>query len=145
MSSPPSSTPRQATGYRSDSACRTSPPPSRAVRVLLVEDDLPTVHALEMLLRHHGFDVIVAPTVDAALQSLVADEPDAVLLDLMLPDGDGVRILQAIRDRRLPTRVAVLTGVGDGERLDHVRALGPDALLQKPVDFVQILEHLPAA
>ena len=121
------------------------PPLPRAVRVLLVEDDPPTVHALETLLRHHRFDVTVAATVDAALRLLDDAEPDAVLLDLMLPDGDGIRILQAVRERQLSTRVAVLTGVGDLARLDRVRALRPDAMLQKPVDFFQILEHLPAA
>lgn len=117
------------------------PGPSR-VRVLVVEDDPPTSHALRMLLRHYKYDVTVAATVAAALSSL-AEKPDVVLLDLMLPDGDGVTVLQAIRDQNLHAQVTVVTGVGDPQRIDHVRRLKPNVMLQKPVDFLQILNALP--
>ncbi len=117
---------------------------SPKVRVLVVEDDPPTGHALELLLKHHQYEVITAKTVAAALVGL-ANCPDAVLLDLMLPDGDGLRVLEAIRERQLSSHVTVLTGVGDPDRLDRARNLKPDAMLRKPVDFFQILQHLPPA
>jgi len=60
----------------------------------------------------------------------------------MLPDGDGARVLEAVRKSRLASRVVVLTGVGDADHLDRVRGLNPEALLNKPVDFKQILEKL---
>lgn len=112
------------------------------ISVLIVEDDLPTGHALELLLRHYNYDVISANTVAAAIDCL-AENPDVVLLDLMLPDGDGIQVLEAIRARQMTVSVTVLTGVGDPERLSRARRLKPDHLLQKPVDFLQILEKLP--
>ena len=59
--------------------------------------------------------------------------PHWVVLDLMLPDGDGVAVLQEIREKKLPVKVAVVTGSSDPERLDPVMKLKPDAFLQKPV------------
>ena len=114
------------------------------IRVLVVEDDPPTGHALELLLKHYRYEVITAKTVAAALLGL-GSNPNVVLLDLMLPDGDGLTVLEAIRDRHLQTHVTVLTGVGDPDRLDRARQLKPDAMLQKPVDFLQILQQLPPA
>ena len=111
------------------------------VRVLVVEDDSATNHALELLLRHQGYDVTMATSVHEALK-LVESEPNDVVLDLMLPDGDGMRVLEAIRQKRLKSRVVVVTGVGDADHLARVHLLMPDALLRKPVDFFQILEKL---
>jgi CheY-like chemotaxis protein len=120
--------------------------PAAAVRVLVVEDDHPTGHALQLLLTHYRYDVVTAHSVAQALEALSSGPaPDAVLLDLMLPDGDGLRVLEAIRSRGLHSQVTVLTGVGDPERLDQATKLKPDAVLQKPVDFPQILKQLPSA
>src|SRR3954470_14694716 len=92
--------------------------PTGQVRVLVVEDDAPTGHALELLLKHHRYDVITARSVAEALDRLSSGPvPDAVLLDLMLPDGDGVRVLEMIQSRALPTKVTVVTGVGDPDRI----------------------------
>jgi two-component system response regulator AtoC len=116
------------------------------VRVLVVEDDQTTGHALELLLRHHRYDVITATSVAEAIGRLSSGPaPDAILLDLMLPDGDGLRVLELIRSRSLPTQVTVMTGVGDPIRLDRAAKLQPHALLLKPVDFPQILMQLPPA
>jgi DNA-binding NtrC family response regulator len=112
-------------------------------RVLVVEDDASTSHALVLLLRHHGYDVTLAATVRDAMRHIAAAPgPEFILLDLMLPDGDGGRILEAVRAAGMDTRVVVVTGVGDTDRLAQVNRLGPAALLKKPVDFSQILENL---
>ena len=115
--------------------------PRPPLRVLVVEDDSATTHALELLLRHQGYEVLMAHSVAEALRHL-ASEPDCVLLDLMLPDGDGMRVLETVREKGLKSRVVVITGVGDTDHLDRVHLLRPDALLRKPVDFLQILEKL---
>ena len=118
--------------------------PEVALRVLVVEDDPSTAHALELLLRHQGYTVQTANSVLEALRH-VTTEPDVVLLDLMLPDGDGMGVLEAVRAKGLKTRVVVITGVGDPDYLARVHLLKPEALLRKPVDFSQILEELSAA
>ncbi len=109
--------------------------------VLVVDDDPQTRQALDQLLRHYGYLTLTAGSVAEAL-SLLSHNPRFILLDLMLPDGDGANVLKAVRDRNLKAYVAVITGVIDPEHMARVRRLGPDAVLQKPVDFVQILERL---
>lgn len=116
--------------------------PAPRIRILVVENDRATSTALNLLLRHHGYDVLIADTVSDALK-LAASHPDVILLDLMLPDGDGVAVLQFIRDRQIQSRVPVITGSSDPERLARVQGLGPMVLLQKPIDFLDILRNLP--
>jgi DNA-binding NarL/FixJ family response regulator len=57
-----------------------------------------------------------------------------VVLDMDLPDGRGEVVLRAVRERHLPTRVAVCSGMTDDARWDAVKGLDPEALLQKPID-----------
>jgi DNA-binding response OmpR family regulator len=52
----------------------------------------------------------------------------------MLPDGDGSLVLQVIRNEKIPTLVAVVSGTGDEQRLAKVRELGPETILSKPLD-----------
>jgi two-component system chemotaxis response regulator CheY len=99
--------------------------------VLIIEDDFATRYLLNRLVRQSGRRAVGASTVAAGL-SLLATEPDCVVLDLDLPDGDGETILRAVRDRFLDCRVVVCSGVGDQERLRRVRSLSPDAVLTKP-------------
>jgi DNA-binding NarL/FixJ family response regulator len=67
---------------------------------------------------------------------------DCVVLDLMLPDGDGTIILKHLRKTSPSTRVAVTTGVNDTAWLDHVRAANPDCLLLKPIKLADLLACL---
>jgi DNA-binding response OmpR family regulator len=94
-----------------------------------------------MLLEHYDFDVTVAGTIGEAVEKLNS-APDYVLLDLMLPDGDGTRILQRIRSSNLSTRVAVMTASNDGERLERAKKLKPDMHFQKPLNFIELLAGL---
>ncbi len=106
--------------------------------MLLVEDDLVSASALGTILRRRGFEVSHVTTIAAALEHLI-NRPDFIVLDLMLPDGDGAAVLRAVRNRRLASRVLVITAVNDPERLASVVACLPDALLQKPIDLPRML------
>jgi two-component system response regulator QseB len=65
-----------------------------------------------------------------------------VVLDLMLPDGDGADVLRKIREEGFKTRVCVTTGVSTPGWLSRVSALGADCILQKPIDLSELLEKL---
>lgn len=108
--------------------------------MLLVEDDPATAGALRAILSRKGWAVEVAGTLAEAL-GLVgrAPPPDWLVLDLMLPDGDGVSLLRKIRADGLTVRVAVTTGSADRSRLDAVAALRPDLFLSKPIDLGELL------
>ncbi len=106
-----------------------------------MEDDLVSASALMAILTRRGFEVLHASTVAAGL-AMLDEKPDTVILDLMLPDGDGAAVLKHIRAAGLPTRVVVTTAVHDAARLADVRALGPDLVMQKPIDLAGLLQVL---
>ncbi|MEO6809838.1 MAG: response regulator [Isosphaeraceae bacterium] len=108
-------------------------------RLLLVEDHPATRNVLRRLLTMRGWDVLEATTIAEGLARL-DPPPECLVLDLMLPDGDGETILRKVRDDCLPTRVVVNTGTHDPDRLSAVSELKPEALLQKPIDIEQLCQ-----
>jgi DNA-binding response OmpR family regulator len=104
--------------------------------MLVVDDDRTTRFLLRAIFTQMGWEVAVAGSVTAGLSRL-DPPPDALILDLSLPDGSGTEILRRIRRDRLPTRVAVTTG-HDPDSLGHVAELRPEALLQKPVSLDEL-------
>jgi len=116
-------------------------PASNPRLLLVVEDDRTTLSALRRILTRLGWDVHTAMTVAGGLD-LLSLRPQAIILDLMLPDGDGLAVLRRVRAENLPTRVAVTTGVHDGPRLEAVRQLRPEGLIHKPVDLDQMLRAI---
>jgi DNA-binding response OmpR family regulator len=107
--------------------------------VLLVEDDPVSASALQAILGRRGFHVLAATTLVQAM-SLLNNQPQFVLLDLMLPDGDGAVVLRHVRQTSPETRVLVTTAVSNPERLRALRSLGPDVILQKPIDLSALLK-----
>ena len=109
--------------------------------MLLVEDDRISAMALSTILRRRGFEVSHASTVADALACLGLN-PVFVILDLMLPDGDGLTVLKTIRQTGRASRVFVTTAVSEPDRLRAVHALKPDLVLQKPIDLSALFNSL---
>jgi len=112
-------------------------------RVLVVDDEPEIVRGLRIVLRDAGYAVEAAGTKAAALAAVSTRPPDALVLDLVLPDGDGVSVCKEIRAwSRLP--ILVLSAVGD-ER-EKVRALdaGADDYVTKPFGTEELLARLRA-
>ncbi len=109
-----------------------------APRVLVVDDERHIVRALKIVLRSAGYAVEAAETKADALVSLAAHPPDALVLDLVLPDGQGVEICTDVR-RWSGLPILVLSAVGD-ER-EKVRALdaGADDYVTKPFGADELL------
>lgn len=115
-----------------------------ATRVLVVDDEPQIVRGLTIVLRDAGYAVEAASTKAGALAAVSTRPPEAVVLDLVLPDGDGVSVVKEIRRwSRLP--ILVLSAVGD-ER-EKVRALdaGADDYVTKPFGTEELLARLRAA
>src|SRR4051812_2068667 len=88
-------------------------------RILFVDDDIDTCSAMVRLLQRQGFEVRSSHTCQAAMQLLESFPIDLLITDFLLPDGDGLTILQHAR-RRYPVEGILITGVdrhGAGE--DH--------------------------
>jgi two-component system response regulator RegA len=113
-------------------------------KLLLIEDDRATFTALRGILALRGWDVTVATTVAEAGAAL-GDPVDAVVLDLMLPDGDGLSILERIRREGRDVPVVVTTGTVDDARVAAVRRLEPAALLHKPILVADLLKAIARA
>jgi two-component system, OmpR family, KDP operon response regulator KdpE len=114
-----------------------------ATRVLVVDDEPQIVRGLTIVLRDAGYAVEAASTKAGALTGVSTRPPEAVVLDLVLPDGDGVSVVKEIRRwSRLP--ILVLSAVGD-ER-EKVRALdaGADDYVTKPFGTEELLARLRA-
>lgn len=112
-------------------------------RVLVVDDEPQIVRGLKIILRGAGYAVEAAETKAEALAALAARPPDAMVLDLVLPDGQGVDVCREVRTwSRLP--IVVLSAVGD-ER-EKVRALdaGADDYITKPFGTDELLARLRA-
>jgi two-component system, OmpR family, KDP operon response regulator KdpE len=112
-------------------------------RVLVVDDEPQIVRGLRVVLRNAGFEVDSAGTKEEALDALSHRPPDAVLLDLVLPDGSGVDVCLAVRTwSHVP--IVVVSAVGD-ER-EKVRALdaGADDYVTKPFGSQELTARLRA-
>ena len=114
-------------------------------RVLAVDDEPRMLRTLRLSLARHGHDVEAVETAAAALEKLGQWHPDVVLLDLGLPDVDGVEVVRQIRARGSATRIVVLSARG-GER-DKVEALdvGADDYLTKPFSMDELLARIRVA
>ena len=120
--------------------------------ILLVEDNAALAQGLKSNLEFEGHEVALAATARDALQALSRTGSaasngalfDLVVLDLMLPDGDGYRVLRTLRESGDPTPVLILTALG--EEADKVRGFrfGADDYVTKPFGLLELLARVDA-
>ena len=113
------------------------------VRVLVVDDEPQIVRGLKVILGNAGYSVDEATTKQGALDVVSSRPPDAIVLDLVLPDGDGVDVATEIR-RWSQVPIVVLSAVGDEHQ--KVRALdaGADDYVTKPFGSEELLARMRA-
>ena len=114
------------------------------VRVLVVDDELNLTELLSMALRYEGWDVRTASTGMAAVRAAREFGPDAVALDMMLPDFDGLEVLRRMRAHHPNIPVLFLTAKDAVE--DRVAGLtaGGDDYVTKPVSLEEVVARLRA-
>jgi DNA-binding response OmpR family regulator len=113
-------------------------------RILVVEDDAAIRRAILMGLRFNGYDPIEAPDAGLGREMALRETYDLLLLDLNLPDGDGLEILRAVRERDTVLPVIILTARGDeGDRGKGLK-LGADDYVVKPFGASELLARIEA-
>ena len=114
------------------------------MRILVVEDEKRIADFLCRGLQGAGYAVDAAPTGAAALENFHNTDYDLIILDLMLPDVDGLQVLETIRSRKTGPPVLILSARGTLD--DRVRGLeqGADDYLVKPFAFVELLARVRA-
>ena len=104
---------------------------------LIVDDDVDALAGLEQLVAREGFTTATAANLKQAREQMVLQRPDVVLLDLMLPDGDGIDLFQDV-ESRATTEVVLITGHASIETSIEALRLGAADYLIKPVNIKQI-------
>jgi CheY-like chemotaxis protein len=108
--------------------------------VLIVEDNELVTGALRILFEETGRRVTVAHTVADAVKAGTSDPPDLLLLDLTLPDGDGLDVARTLEGRGVhPKATVALTGHDDPETRQRCQAAGCTELMLKPVPTRELL------
>ncbi len=117
---------------------------SDAPRILVVEDEPEIRRFLRVSLDHHGFRLSEVPTVRDAIAQAAMQPPDLMILDLGLPDGDGLDVIRNVREWS-PLPIVVLSA--RGQEQDKVRALdaGADDYLTKPFGIEELLARVRVA
>jgi len=114
-------------------------------RILIIDDERPVLMTLEALLSRRGFEVAVAPTGAAGRQNLSQGKIDLVLLDLGLPDADGLELLKEIRADYPSVAVLVLTGQDSLSNAIESIKLGAFHFIGKPYAAEELLSLIQRA
>ncbi len=114
------------------------------MRILVVDDDLAVCRSIDRALRLEGYEVDAVTSGGEALEAMAASSPDALVLDLQLPDLDGLQVCRRIRDAGDDTPILMLTARHSID--DRVQGLdaGADDYLVKPFALEELLARLRA-
>ena len=112
-------------------------------RVLICDDELQILRALKVVLRDAGFEVVATATAEEALDAAAVHPPEAAIIDLVLPNGDGVDVCRSLR-KWSDMPIIVLSALGEEEQ--KVRALdaGADDYVTKPFSPGELIARLNA-
>jgi len=114
------------------------------LKVLVVDDEPPIRKLLRMGLGTQGYETIDASNAKTALD-MMSDKPDLVILDLGLPDMQGLELLRQIRQRREDVPIVVLSSRGDENAKVEALDLGADDYVTKPFGMEELLARIRAA
>ena len=111
-------------------------------KILIVEDNADMALGLELNLKKEGYKVIKSPTGEDALKRVLQENPDLVILDVMLPGISGLDVCRELRQRSVTTPIIMLTA--KGEELDRVLGLeiGADDYVSKPFGVRELMARI---
>jgi two-component system KDP operon response regulator KdpE len=112
-------------------------------RVLVVDDEQQILRALRVILREAGFEALPASTGEEALDLAALQHPDAGIIDLLLPDMDGVELCRRLREWT-DVPLVVLSAVGDEDAKVRALAAGADDYITKPFGPRELVARLQA-
>ncbi len=112
-------------------------------KVLIVEDDEGISEFVELELKHEGYETVLAKSGREGLEKFESENPDMVLLDVMLPEMNGLEVLRRIRSK---SNVPVILETARGETIDKINGLnsGADDYISKPFEIEELLARMNA-
>lgn len=112
--------------------------------ILIVEDDATIARFVELELTHAGFDVRKAPDGKLALEAVAESDPDLLILDLMLPEIDGLEVARRLRQGGKKFPILMLTARAETQDLVTGFDAGADDYLRKPFEIPELLSRVRA-
>jgi DNA-binding response OmpR family regulator len=112
-------------------------------RILLVDDDAEIVESLRLALESHGFTVLVARDGNQGLALAERENPDLVILDMMMPKRSGFLVLEKMRrTREVPLRVIMITANEGSRHKAYAEMLGVDDYIRKPFPMDRLIDSV---
>ncbi|MBJ43075.1 MAG: two-component system response regulator [Planctomycetaceae bacterium] len=116
---------------------------SSAKRVLLVDDDREIVESLRLALSAKGYEILIARDGNQGLAMAEREDPDLVILDMMMPKRSGFLVLEKLRRTRpVPIRVIMITANEGSRHKAYAEMLGVDDYIRKPFAMDRLLESV---
>ena len=114
-----------------------------AKRILLVDDDAEIIESLRLALEGNGFEVLVARDGNQGLALTERENPDLVILDMMMPKRSGFLVLEKLRrTRENPPRVIMITANEGSRHKAYAEMLGVDDYLRKPFPMDRLIDSV---
>ena len=114
-------------------------------KVLLVDDEQDLLDAMAERMRVRGMEVSTTTSAWDALQKTEEGLYDAIIIDLMMPEMDGLEVLKAIKEKKPDMQVILLTGLATVEKSLEAIKLGAMDLMEKPPDLIALTEKIRKA
>jgi DNA-binding response OmpR family regulator len=116
---------------------------SKKQRVLLVDDDHEIVESIRYALEAAGYEVLIARDGNQGLAMAEREDPDLVILDMMMPKRSGFLVLEKLRRTRpVPLRVIMITANEGSRHKAYAEMLGVDAYVRKPFAMDRLMDNV---
>jgi DNA-binding response OmpR family regulator len=114
-----------------------------AKRILVVDDDAEIVESMKLALEAKGYRILVARDGNQGLAMAEREDPDLVILDMMMPKRSGFLVLERLRrTRRVPMRVIMITANEGSRHKAYAEMLGVDDYIRKPFAMDRLMESV---
>ncbi len=124
-------------------APQSPPEPPRSLRVLLVDDDAEIIESMRTVLESKGYEILVARDGNQGLLMAERENPDLVVLDMMMPKRSGFLVLERLRrSRPVPMRVIIITANEGSRHRAYAEMLGVDDYIRKPFAMDRLLDSV---
>jgi two-component system KDP operon response regulator KdpE len=117
---------------------------SQGARILVVDDEPQIRHSLQTNLEKRNYDVTTAASAEEALEAIARQNPDVIIVDLILPGLDGIELTRRMRDKS-PVPIIVLSAIGDERKKVEALESGADDYVTKPFGLEELVARIKSA
>jgi DNA-binding response OmpR family regulator len=126
-----------------DETAAAAEPSARKKRILLVDDDREIIEAMQVALTAAGYEVVIARDGNQGLAMAEREDPDLLILDMMMPKRSGFLVLEKLRrSRPVPLRIIMVTANEGSRHKAYAEMLGVDDYIRKPFPMDRLMESV---